>query len=170
MRTHRDPRHLLAIDPSWRVGIVHSEFYPKEISALIEGARNTLLSAGLPPSHVTMWPAPGSFEIPLIGRALAKEGTVDGLIALGIIVEGETHHAELLAREVVRGIMDVQTAYGIPFAFEVLYVRDLGQVQERVYGPQNKGREAASTLLSALAALQKIQSRGLEVQSASSVG
>lgn len=133
-----------------RVGIVHSTFYTEEIQSLIDGARETLLSAGLDPKNISLHAAPGSWEVPLIGAVLAKKKAVDALIGFGIIIEGKTHHAELLAREAARGMMDVQVKEGIPFAFEILYVDSLELVRARL----DKGKEAAFAVLQALKALQ----------------
>ena len=97
-----------SIDPSWRIGIVASSYYKEEIDALVAGAIDTFRKGGIPPENIQRFDAPGSFEIPLLGAALAAEKKVDALIGLGIIVEGETEHARLLAENVARGIMDVQ--------------------------------------------------------------
>lgn len=146
------PEH---IDPSWRIGIVASSFYKKEIDALTQGARHLLEESGVQSENITEYPVPGSFEVPLIGAALAEAGKVDALIGFGIIVEGETHHAQLLAEQAARGIMDVQLKYQIPFAFEVLYVESIQQAQERSVF---KGKEAARAVLYSLAQLRTIQS------------
>ena len=145
------------VDPSWRVGIVHSSLYEEEIAALVDSARHALIDGGLKSQNITEHPVAGSFEIPLIGCILAREKNVDALIGMGIIVEGETHHAELLARETARGIMDVQIRYGIPFAFEVLYVKDLSQAKTRSRGVDNKGGEAARAVLYSLAEISKLR-------------
>ena len=120
---------------------------------LIGSARKTLEAAGIPAHNISVHRAAGSFEVPLIGQELADTGSVDALIGLGIIVEGETHHAALLAEQATRGMMDVQLEYGIPFAFEILYVDDIAQAQERV----NKGEEAAYAVLHSLAELKRIR-------------
>jgi 6,7-dimethyl-8-ribityllumazine synthase len=97
--------------------------------------------------------APGSFEVPLIGKALAESGKVDALIGLGIIVEGQTHHARLLADNASRALMDVQMEFTMPFGFEILYVNDLNQVDARL----DKGVEAALAVLFSLIELEKIK-------------
>lgn len=158
MRSGHTPSQAPAIDPTWKIGIVFSSFYTEEIGALVEGAKEALVAAGVDPAHITEHAAAGSFEIPLIGSILASEGKVDALIALGIIVEGETQHARLLATEVARGIMDVQLQYQIPFAFEVLYVNSLEQAKARSSGADNKGAEAAHAVLHSLAEIRKLRS------------
>lgn len=145
------------IDPSWRIGIVAASFYPEETAALVAGAREALIGAGIPPEQVTEHAAAGSFEVPLIGSVLAQSGLVDALIGIGIIVEGETHHARLLAEAAARGIMDVQIGTGIPFAFEILYVNDLAQARERATGEGNKGQEAAYAVLHSLSEIKRVQ-------------
>lgn len=137
-------------DPSWRIGIVRSRYYKDEIDSLVEGATNALLTAGIPSDHIGVHDAFGSFEIPLIGSSLARKKSVDALIGIGIIVQGDTHHADLLAREVTRGIMDVSLHYGIPFAMGVLFVDSLEQARGRASIEDNRGREAAFSVLVSL--------------------
>lgn len=146
------------VDPQWRIGIVYSSFYTEEVERLVAGAEQVLLKAGIKAGNITEHPVAGSFEIPLLGSILAHEKKVDALIGIGIIVEGETHHAELLARESARGIMDVQVTYGIPFAFEVLYVKKLRDAALRASGADNKGAEAARAVLHSLAQIRKLRS------------
>lgn len=155
-QTHSDA--LPKADPRWRIGIVHSSYYKEDVSKLVDGAVATLKEAGVAAENIQLHPVPGCFEIPLIGSALAEAKKVDGLLGLGIIVEGETHHARLVAQDAARGMMDVQVRYQTPFAFEVLYVKDLKDAQVRSSGPANKGREAARAVLLSLAEKAKISS------------
>jgi len=143
-----------SVNPAWRIGIVASQFHESEVSALVESALEALTEAGVPPENILKHTVAGSFEIPLIGAALARTKQVDALIGLGIIVRGETQHAEHLAREVARGIMEVQLKHGIPFAYEVLHVDNIAQARDRA----EKGREAAHAALHSLAQLARLQS------------
>ena len=140
------------VDSSWKVGIVAASFYKKETDALIASAKECLLEAGIPASNISVHPAAGSFEIPLVGEWLASAKKVDALIGLGIIVQGETRHADRLAQESARGLMDVQLKHGIPFAFEILWVDDLAYAAAR----GDKGREAAMAVLHSLAEKARI--------------
>jgi len=144
----------MSMRPAWRVGIVYSSFYKEEIEQMLSGAVETLKAVGMEEANISSYPVPGSFEIPLVGAALAKKGSVDALIGLGIIVDGQTHHARLVAENVSRGLMDVQTQYTIPFANEVLYVDSLELAKKRLY----KGEEAAISVLHSLAQLASLQS------------
>lgn len=144
-------------DPSWRIGIVHSLFYGDLTGHMVEEAKAALMEAGIPADNIEVHGCPGSFEIPLIGSELAESGTVDGLLALGIVVQGETHHARLVAEQAARGVMDVQLRSGMPFAFEILFVNDLATAKARVTARPGKGRAAAIATLQSLSKLQAIR-------------
>jgi 6,7-dimethyl-8-ribityllumazine synthase len=152
MRKASASSDLLVAPPGSRIGIVYSSFYPEVIRKMREGALEELLKSGIRQSNITLHECPGSFEIPLIGRNLAEAKSVDGLIALGVIVQGETHHAALIAAEAARGVMDVQLRYGIPFAMEILFVDDLALARDRT----DKGKDAARTVLKLLGGVPKI--------------
>ena len=158
MRSGTAPPQPMRAGSPWRIGIVHSSFYREEVGRIVAGARKMLEEAGIASKNISEHVAAGSFEIPLIGSVLAKAKKVDALLGIGIIVEGETHHAELLARESARGIMDVQLQYGIPFAFEILYVKNLKDAVLRSTGSSNKGAEAARAVLQSLAEMKRLRS------------
>jgi 6,7-dimethyl-8-ribityllumazine synthase len=142
------------INPAWRIGLIHSTFYKEECDILTKSAEDMLLEAGIKQPYIKKYPVYGSFEIPLIGAALIREKEVDALIALGIIVQGQTHHAGLIASQVSRSLMEMQTSSLMPFAFEVLYVSSIEQARSRL----DRGAEAARAVLHSLALLQRIRS------------
>ena len=154
MRTDLQPAAPLSVDPSWRIGIVSASYYKEEAGVLIDEAISTLEEQGILRENILLSDVSGSFEIPLIGAALATEKKVDALIGLGIIVEGETQHARLVAENVARGLMDIQIKYRVPFAYEVLYVDSLDLARKRL----DKGKEAALSVLHSLAELAKLTS------------
>ncbi len=145
---------LPKVDPTWQIGIVAASFYREEIDALIASAKKCLTDAGIPNTNITVSEVPGSFEIPLAGSWMAETEKFDALIALGIIVQGQTKHADLIAQESARGIMDIQLKYHIPFAFEILWVPDLEHARAR----SDKGAEAAMAVLHSLAEKARLAS------------
>ena len=110
---------------------------------------------------------PGSWEIPLAAKKLAKKGGVDAIITFGAIVKGNTYHFEQIANECARGCMEVSLEYEIPVIFEVLAVYDLKDALERATrnkeneqsssGEQNKGVEAAKTCLEMIRLMRKVK-------------
>jgi len=149
---------VIPVDPSWKIGLVVSPYYGDIASALVASARKALMDAGIPEQNISEHLAYGSWEIPLIGAALAKEKKVDALVGMGVILEGQTHHAQLLADAMADGIMRVQLDHLIPFAFEVLYVDDLKLARARV----DRGGEAARAVLSSLAEMRGLRSGPIE--------
>jgi 6,7-dimethyl-8-ribityllumazine synthase len=160
MQTSRQFTAPTGVKPEWKVGIVYAPYYKEETESLVKGAKDMLLAAGLKEENILLSVAPGSWEVPLIGRALAQAGKVDALIGFGIIVQGDTKHAEMLADGVVQGMMEVQIRYGVPFAFEVLYVNTIEQARERALGEDNKGKEAAAAVLQTLVEIDAIFKAG----------
>lgn len=142
------------VDSAWRIGIVHALYYEDDVMAMVNTAKAALIDSGIKEENIPIYPVFGSSEVPLIGAELAKTKSVDAIIGLGIVVQGETKHAEHLSREVARGIMDVQIKYSTPFAYGVLHVIDIMQAKNR----PEKGRECALATLHSLAQLRRLQS------------
>ena len=80
----------------------------------------------------------------MAARRLIRAGEYDGMVALGVVVRGETPHFEYVAGECARGIMDVQISSGVPIGFGVLTTETLAQAEERADPARgDKGYDAA---------------------------
>jgi 6,7-dimethyl-8-ribityllumazine synthase len=133
---------------SYKIGIVVSRWNEDVTSALLAGARETLLRAGVTENHIEVIYVPGSFEIPFGARQLMKADKKDAIICLGCIIQGETKHDEYIAQAVSNGIMQLGLMSGIPVIFGVLTTNTPEQAKERAGGAHgNKGAEAAATAL-----------------------
>lgn len=134
-----------------RIGIVVSEWNDSITLALLAGAVDFLVNAGLPKKHVLIKTVPGSYELPLGAQWFAKQKDIDGVIALGCVIQGETRHFDFICDAVAHGLMDVGLRNHKPVAFGVLTTQTLRQAQERAGGKLgNKGAEAAETVLKML--------------------
>ena len=122
----------------------------------MESAIETLMDAGIARNNILCFDAAGSWELPLSVQRAMENHRLDGAIAVGVIVQGETHHAELVAAQAAAGLMQVQLQCRKPVAFEVLYVDDVKDAITRSIGKESKGKLAALTLLSSLANNSKI--------------
>lgn len=140
---------------SCRIVIIRSSYYPELLDALEQGARAALSDAGIADAKIETQVVPGSFEIPLACKFLAEKKGAHGIIALGVIVEGETHHAAEIARACTDGLMQVQLSSGIPIAHGVLFVKSLAQAEARCLGEHNRGAEAAEALIGMLEFLER---------------
>jgi 6,7-dimethyl-8-ribityllumazine synthase len=127
-----------------RFVLVVADFYADLAAQLEDGARRGLRDCGVADHDVETARVPGCFELPLAARRLIVEGNVDGVVALGIVIRGDTPHFEFVAGECARGIMEVQLATGIPIGFGVLTTDNRAQAEERADPARgDKGYEAA---------------------------
>jgi 6,7-dimethyl-8-ribityllumazine synthase len=130
--------------PGRRFAIVAARFYKALSDQLIDGAQRALIDCGVSASDIDVVDVPGCFELPLAARKLIEAKDYDGIVALGVVVRGETPHFDYVAGECARGIMDVQLGTGIPIGFGVLTTENLAQAQERADPARgDKGYEAA---------------------------
>jgi len=140
-----------------KIAIVSSSFR-KEVSDNLE--KNCLAAfkkEGLEKNQIDIFQVPGSLEIPLVVKKLAKKSVYSAIITFGAIVKGGTYHFEQIANECARGCMEISLQYEIPVIFEVLAVYDLKDALKRATGTkENKGKEAALTALKMIRILSKI--------------
>lgn len=127
-----------------RFAIVSARFYEALADWLEDGARRALHDCGAADDAIQVFHVPGCFELPLAASRLIAGAGFDAIVALGVVVRGETPHFDYVAGECARGIMNVQLATGVPVGFGVLTTENLQQAQERA-DPKggDKGYEAA---------------------------
>lgn len=140
-----------------RIAIVSSSFRKNVSAALLQNCIAALKKRGVPDSYIDVYKVPGSMEIPLVARKLARKGVYDALIVFGAIVKGKTYHFEQIANECARGCMNVSLEYEVPIVFEVLAVYDIKDAIERATrAKENKGSEAAHTALHMIKLISKL--------------
>ncbi len=133
---------------SFKIGIVVSQWNADITNALLEGAQDTLLKAGVQSDNLEILYVPGSFELPWGARQIMKPGKRDAVICLGCIIQGETRHDEYIASAVASGIMQLGLMSGVPVIFGVLTTNTEEQAKDRAGGKHgNKGSEAAAAAL-----------------------
>lgn len=144
---------------SVRVGIVRSLFNTELTASLERACRQELLKQGVAEERIAVFSVPGALEIPVTAQALAKTGQYDVLIALGLVMKGETYHFELVADECARGCMEVALTHNVPVIMEVLAAYTKEQAVARCSDDEyNKGIEAAQAALQSFQTLVKIRS------------
>lgn len=127
-----------------RFAIVVARFYEELAAWLEDGARRGLRDCRVADEAVAIVPVPGCFEIPIAARRLIDGGAYDGIVALGVVIRGDTPHFDYVAGECARGIMTVQLTTGVPIGFGILTTENLAQAQERADPARlDKGYEAA---------------------------
>jgi 6,7-dimethyl-8-ribityllumazine synthase len=127
-----------------RVGIVVSRFNDLLSSRLLSGALDALGRHGIDAESVDVAWVPGAFEIPLIAQKMARSGSYDAVIALGVIIRGATPHFEYVASEVSKGVAHASLESGVPVMFGVVTADSIDQAVERAGTKQgNKGWDVA---------------------------
>ncbi len=130
-----------------RVFIVASSWHEQVMSGLIAGAEKELRKAGA--EDINLWRVPGAFELPL-GAELAIENGAEVVIALGVVIRGETPHFEYVCEAATSGLVDVQLKHKVPVGFGLLTVNSESEALDRAglaTSKEDKGAEAVQAAL-----------------------
>ncbi len=148
---------MLSVDGTGaRVAIIASSWHTEVMDGLIAGAQRALADAKV--TNVTLVRSPGSFELPILCQAYARQG-YDAVVALGVIIRGGTPHFEYVSAAATDGLNRVALDTGVPVGFGLLTTDDEAQALDRAGLPdsrEDKGREAAEAALSTWKALRSI--------------
>ena len=138
----------------YKVGIVVSEWNREFTEAMMEGAKKVLLEAGVKKESIVLKWVPGSYELPLGAQMMLDSNKLqlDGVVAIGSVIRGETAHFDYVCSAAAQGIKDVGLKTGKPVSFCVLTDDNEDQTRARSGGEHgNKGAEAAVVVLKMLA-------------------
>jgi 6,7-dimethyl-8-ribityllumazine synthase len=144
------PEIIIKKHPRAKVAIISSSGHPELCADLIAGARRALEAAVVKKIEVIY--VPGSFEIPLAAQK-AFERNFDAVVAVGLVLKGETPHFDYVCQGVTQGVMDVQLKWSKPIGYGVLMCNDLEQAIARsgvVGSKEDKGYDAAIAALAFL--------------------
>lgn len=134
----------LIVPDGAKFAIVGSRFNSFIVERLIEGAVDALVRHGADAGNISVVRVPGSWEIPLVCRRLAKSGKLDAVVAVGAVIRGATPHFDHVANEVSKGVAQASLESGVPIAFGVLTTDSIEQAVERAGTKAgNKGFDAA---------------------------
>lgn len=123
--------------------IVASQYNSEYVSGLVEHTRREL-EAISPNFSTNVYEVPGAYEIPLVVQEIASKGAVDAIIALGVIIAGQTAHASLIATAITNSLMQISLTHRVPVIHEVLLVQTEEQARVRCLEEEiNRGTEAA---------------------------
>jgi 6,7-dimethyl-8-ribityllumazine synthase len=141
-----------------RVGLVASRFNDRIVDLLIRGAVEELERMGVDRQQLLLIRVPGAHEIPLALEELASTGEFDALVALGVVIRGETAHFDYVCSTCSSGCEAVTRAHRIPVGLGVLTCETSAQAEERAGGKVgNKGAEAAQAALEMSSVVQQLR-------------
>ena len=123
--------------------IVASQYNAQYVQGLVNHCSDELRALS-PSSGVALHLVPGAFEIPLVVREVALKKNADAIIALGVILQGASAHAQHLGQSVTEALQQISLQYGVPVIHAVLSLNDEKHAKERCLDDKiNRGTEAA---------------------------
>jgi len=139
--------------------IVASQYNLPFAQGLVEHAHHEINE--LEPGAITklVW-APGSFEIPVITKFLAEQKKFQAFLCLGVVLQGETAHASIIAHSVASALQDIALEFSVPVINEVLLLENEAQARKRCLEDEiNRGTEAARAAISAARTLRDLAAK-----------
>jgi 6,7-dimethyl-8-ribityllumazine synthase len=131
-----------------RFAIIVGRFNSFVTDRLLAGALDALTRSGCPQENIEIVKVPGSWEMPVVARELAKAKRCDAIIALGAVIRGDTPHFDYVAGEMARGLAQLAAESGIPVGFGVLTTNTVEQAVDRAGAKGgNKGFDAAMSAI-----------------------
>lgn len=129
---------------NFRCAILKAEWNERVTDALCDGARETLLKAGVDASHIEVETVPGTVELVNGAALLVNTGRYDAVIVTGCVIRGDTPHFDYVCMHTTQGVATLNALGKTPVIFGVLTVENMSQATDRAGGRLgNKGAEAA---------------------------
>ena len=141
--TKESPPRPRVVKSKRAFAIVASRFNAQYVDALVDHATREL-RALVPSARISLHRVPGAFEIPVVVRVLAVQNRMDAIIACGVILQGETNHAQNLSRSVTDALQRIAVEQAVPVINVVLRFDTESQARARCLENKiNRGTEAA---------------------------
>jgi 6,7-dimethyl-8-ribityllumazine synthase len=125
-------RDIDQLDRSIRIGFVVGEFNLEYTSEIERQNREFFHTHGF--TNTQTFFVPWAFELPSFAKKLVETEEYDLIIAIGVVIRGDTPHFDYVCNEASRGIMDLNIMYDVPVIFWVLTCNTEEQVRTRI-GP-----------------------------------
>ncbi|HEU5247550.1 MAG TPA: 6,7-dimethyl-8-ribityllumazine synthase [Candidatus Udaeobacter sp.] len=137
--------------------IVASQFNAPYVQGLVDHTTEELHELA-PDATISIHRVPGSFEIPVVVRELARKKRANAIVACGVIMQGETSHAKNLSHSVTDALQRIAVDYGVPVINVVLSFDNEDQARERCLENRiNRGSEAARTAVEIAGVMSKLR-------------
>ncbi|MCD8483902.1 MAG: 6,7-dimethyl-8-ribityllumazine synthase [Verrucomicrobia bacterium] len=114
------------------------------VEGLLLSTLQTLQQEGIrTDSQVDIRRVPGANEIPYVANVLGETGRFDCIIALGVVVAGDTPHHEIIAHSTGFGLQKVAIDNAVPVINGIIVTNTEEQAHARCLGTINRGAEFA---------------------------
>ncbi len=129
------------------IGIVASRFNAELVDKLVERVRETLRKNKVANGSIKLLRVPGANEIPYVANMLAQTDEYDCIIALGVVLAGETNHHEHIAHSTGVALQGIGIQSEVPVINGIIVANSLEQARARVFGEMDRGAEFANAAL-----------------------
>lgn len=139
-----------------RLALVATRWYAEITDALLAGALRAASDCGI--ADATVIRVPGAFELPVVVAALAA--THDAVVALGLVLRGETPHFDYVCSAATDGLARVALDTGVAVGFGLLTCDTVEQARSRAGLPgsaEDKGREATCAAVESALTLRDLR-------------
>jgi 6,7-dimethyl-8-ribityllumazine synthase len=142
------PKNTPAFDGTdFVIGIIASRYNNDLVEALLKDVRAALRKAKVADASIKVLRVPGAAEIPYVANMLALTDEYDCLIALGVIIKGDTNHDEVLANSTALTLQGISVQSETPVINGIISANTREQAQERTSGGQARGATFATAAL-----------------------
>ncbi len=147
-------RKLRAVEGHF--AIIASKYNARYVNSLLAAAKKVLQQAGVESLQVVR--VPGAFEIPVVvAKLVSVKPHLAAIVCLGVIIRGETAHAQLIGEAVTQALTQLQIQQQIPIIHEVLLLENEAQAVARCLSKEhNRGAEAAQTALEMASTMRRL--------------
>ncbi len=129
----------------FRIAIIASRYNEALVDSLVHHACATVEASGAETPLVER--VPGAAELPFAAATLAKYGSFDAIICIGVVIAGDTNHHEIIADSTATALLDLSIAKKVPVINGILVVKNQAQAEARASDEINRGKEFAQAAL-----------------------
>lgn len=134
-------------DESMRIGVVASRFHQELVGDLLDNVLNHLRESGIVQENIEVVRVPGSHEIPYAINALIRTSDFDCLIALGVVIAGETAHHDIIVHSAGHALQRISVEACLPVINGILLTRSRQEAAARCGKEINRGEQFAKAAL-----------------------
>lgn len=127
--------------------IVAANYNSDLVNSLVTGVMAELEENKVEKENIIVYRVPGSNEIPYIAARCAELDNVDCVIALGVVIAGDTNHHDVIAHSTAIALQDITTKLGMPVINGIIVTNNRAQAEVRCVGELGRGREFAVSAL-----------------------
>lgn len=130
-----------------KFAIVASRFNKTLVDALVNDAQATMVSNGVAKADISITRVPGAAELPYACEMIAKKGEVDAVVALGVVIAGETPHHEIIANSTAYALQTSASRTTVPMINGIVVTNNTQQAIARTTGDIKRGIEFAEAAM-----------------------